>query len=45
MAAYERACGKFSDYSLKWAYVFANLCQHGVTADAVLAAATKVCGQ
>lgn len=40
---YERHCGRFSDYSLKWAYVMNNLCREGVTAAELSQAAAEAC--
>ena len=39
----EESCGRFTDYSLKWVYVLANLCEEGVDAGLIGAAAQKVC--
>lgn len=41
---YESTCGRFDDYSLRFAGVFANMCEAGHTAERIGKAAREVCG-
>jgi len=43
VAAYNEACGRFTDYSLKYVYVLVNMCESGYTAKQIATAAQSVC--
>merc|ERR1712167_234717 len=42
-AGFEAACGKFSDYSLKFVRGLTNLCEMGFEAEQIVAAAQSIC--
>jgi len=43
VAGVEQSCGRFDDYSLKYVYLLANMCEEGYTAEQISAAAKSVC--
>jgi len=43
IAEYEAQCGRFSDYSLKFAKVLNNMCHAGVSAADIRAALPSMC--
>jgi legumain len=43
LESFEARCGRMTDYSLKYAYTFVNLCNHGVAPSTVEAIARQVC--